>query len=264
MSLEYIDWSKYSVYIKPNEDISIKDIRLVICGCSRDNEQYLHRVLTRLKKLETCFKEVAYIFAENDSKDNTLQILKDFKSDNVTVLSYPSLTTTFPRRTHRLAFCRNKIVETAFEKYGDYDYLLMVDMDNVLAGTDDINGLFSPFSYDLSRWDVMTASSNDESYYDLWALRIPGFIDFDLWHIIFKYNIQDYRTFISQFDRKIPIDLNPIKVKSAFGGAAYYKLKSLKGHKYDGNGDFMGEGCEHVTLHKSMNCNIFIDPKFKL
>jgi len=82
----------------------------------------------------------------------------------------------------RLAHGRNKILEKAKElnKNGEYTYLIMLDMDDVNSSGTFVDSIESCFKYNYDDWDVLTGNQKDK-YYDIWALRKSGYIDYDCW-----------------------------------------------------------------------------------
>ena len=119
-------------------------------------------------------------------------------------------------------------------------------------------------------------------YYDLWALRHPQLCPFDFWHEVLDHALQG-KTDQAAFDavytqvlKRVPHDMEPIEVESAFGGLGIYKMNYVVNNKmrYIGrlcryiNGAPMGfvelQTCEHVTFHQGISAlggKMFIMPQ---
>lgn len=266
-----INWKAHEEDLPPS-NVSPKELRVVIVGCVRDCGKHLNEsALRKLMKIERLFKECAFIYIQNDSKDNSPQVLNAWKSefDRFDVFHYDKMDANLPERTQRLAFCRNTLVQKAFELYPDYDYLLMMDMDDVFDGRD-VSSFVSPFKYDLNSWDAMATAFSSENYYDTWCLRVEGEIEFDCWEYIHVKKITEYWRVCREFQKPIPMTLEkPLRVLSAYAGAIYYKLKSIQGCTFVGTSSTSALKviCELVPFNEDLRKKggkIYIDPKFRI
>jgi hypothetical protein len=244
--------------------------KIVIGGCCRNCENFLPKILKKIKDITKLCSDYQIIIYENDSKDNSLQLLNNFKNvnKNVTIISEKNIVKKFKKRAHRLAYARNKILEEIYKKNYDskYEYFINLDLDDINVNMD-VNSIKTFLKSDLD-WDVGTA--NNKKYYDLWALRTEKY-NYNCWNNgSCSKNKKHLGEWFDQFS-KTSIEKNekPIKVLSAFGGLGIYKIKSIKNCKYDGvekkksyNGII--EDCEHVKFHECMrnngNDNIYIIP----
>jgi hypothetical protein len=77
----------------------------------------------------------------------------------------------------RLANGRNKILDKV-KKMKGYQYLVMLDMDDINSSGKFVDSIDTSFKYD--NWNVL-AGNQTGNYYDIWALRQPGYIDYDCW-----------------------------------------------------------------------------------
>jgi glycosyltransferase involved in cell wall biosynthesis len=252
------------------------DSKLIIAGCCRNVEKSIPFVMNNIKDIAGLFTDYHCIFIESDSSDNTLSELRKYESPSIggnltgypvesqmkcEVISLGHLSNTIGSRTLRLSICRNTIIQRVKE-IKDAKYLLMMDMDDVGSSLIDMEGVKSNFK-DLD-WSVMTAS-NPRSYYDIWALRWPGVIDYDCitaWH-----TTGDYDTHVRQKTilASKPITDPPVLVKSAFNGAGFYKIDDIKDCcKYVGFFENR-EICEHVPFHECIRSHggtVYINPRF--
>jgi glycosyltransferase involved in cell wall biosynthesis len=230
---------------------------LIVCGCTKNSASYIYKHLQLLYDMAPLFKTFKMLVYENDSTDNTLSVLEEFKQTHP-LFDYISEYVEKKPRTEILAHGRN----TLLRHIGGFEYMIMADLDDVIATfkPGQIKYLFEP-SYD--DWDGLVANCLGK-YYDIWALRIERdkwtplcpfqVIDYDCWE-----KAQEYRSkvVISQHQISIPVSTPLIPVTSAFGGFGIYKVNKING-RYNG---FNGRRCEHVEFHKGMK-RLFICPKF--
>ena len=104
---------------------------------------YLIAVLQNIENLSKYFSEVGYIFVENDSIDNTKEILKSWGADknNFNLINLDGLKA-ISARTIRLEIVRNSYLEAIRydSKLKDFDYLAVLInikqglMQNLLTG----------------------------------------------------------------------------------------------------------------------------------
>jgi hypothetical protein len=236
------------------------DYNIIIVGCARNIEKYLYKSLTKINMLKSLFKSSKVFIYENDSTDKTLEILKDWENKNIIKLftekNVPG------KRTERLAHGRNILYNEAMKN--DFDLLIVMDLDNVIELLSE-EGILSCF--DIKEDWAMLGGNQIGNYYDLWALRTyDEWMPFDWEECYCIEKKSKYYCFYSRL-KNIPINSNPIKVKSCFGCIAIYKRKYLNNCSY-GNG-LQGdikkyEICEHVIFNECIiknGGNIYINPK---
>jgi len=123
------------------------------------------------------------------------------------------------------------------ERYADYDFAIILDMDLGSGWSHD--GIASTFGH--SNWDFVGSYGtlqrhNGRRYvpvhYDAWAFRVLG-DDRPMPTKVVNYLKPDWGD-----------DLMP--VNSCFGGLGVYQMPALLSARYS------GEDCEHVTLHRRM------------
>ena len=93
---------------------NINNVNMVICGCARDNGKYLPDVLKKINEITKLCNKYYIIIYENDSKDNTLELLTEFNKkhkDKCHIISENNIDKIYPKRTHRLGYTRNKILD---------------------------------------------------------------------------------------------------------------------------------------------------------
>ena len=145
----------------------------------------------------------------------------------------------------------------------------MLDLDDVNYSGKFVETIDSCFEH--NEWDVLTGNQSD-TYYDIWAFRKSGLLDWDCWREYSKATSNG----MSDSEAKdkyvwgIIKKFEPnqyIEVESAFSGIAIYRLETLPNNcSYKGNYDEDGsEICEHVPFHECLKENgrkIFLNTNF--
>jgi hypothetical protein len=269
----YLNNDKYE-FLPNNKNIVIKNIsdpiiemkkyNVIFAGTIKNVEEFIKK---NLDNIDTCgkkFNDYFVIIYENDSTDNTRNILLENKKSNYEYIFENNITE--PRRTMRIANGRNKILnrirELNINQY--YNYLIMLDLDDVNISGNFVNTINTCFEY--SNWDVLTGNQH-EQYYDLWALRKKNDMEYDCWRMVQQNsNIPNsqYIFVYSKYKKYDPGQL--LEVDSAFSGIAIYKLSSIPNEcNYVGQYDDGGELCEHVEFNrciKNSGKNIYINSSF--
>ena len=282
--------SSSSSFITKKETIEkgysfMKEKKVLICGITRDNASTLPLTLKWIDHICSLFKESCVIIYENDSKDNTCSIIREWiskrnpsnsssssqkrgskrkKIENLLLVntnkskvvfiseklqwSAASSTGGFSKgRFQKLSYCRNKYLqEIRKEEYEDYEYVINIDMD-LWEGP--LEGIAHSFGL-AQEWDMVAANgvANRTTYYDSLAFRNQEFPD-----------TLNHMSQLAGAQKKYTADMPLVPVHSAFGGMAIYKRKCLLTCNYS------GEDCEHVLLHsclkKDSSCSrLFVNP----
>lgn len=257
---------------------NMKTHKIVIGGMARNIGHVLEKTVARLQRIGKLFLDYRIVILENDSKDNTRNILKDWKAENPRVelvplhedsveghiYRHPLKNNSLYLKSHmeRMANLRNRLlnyIKSAHSK--NFSHVLMCDLD--IDGPISLDGMATCFSY--GGWDVMTANGisfnignfnlNSTSYFDIFSLV---FLD---QHPRRNVLATFLKSSVSMKHRRGDI---PMQVKSAFGGAAIYTMESL----VKSAAQYSHEYSEHVCLHLHMADNgygkIFINPSFLL
>ena len=149
-----------------------------------------------------------------------------------------------------MAEYRNKCLEQIREKFSDYDYYILIDMD--LTGGFSYDGVANTIGSELL-WSGVAANGKNSRrsnhvYWDTYAHR-------DLGHGMRTHGgrMREYHGKYAETGRGDPW----VKVNSAFGGMGIYKIDDVI------NSEYTGEASEHVPFHLDIidkGGNIFMNP----
>ena len=137
---------------------------VIVCGCTKNSATYIHKHLQLLYDMAPLFQKFKMIIYENNSTDNTVEILEFFKQTHPNFDYITENISTKPR-TEILSHGRN----TLLRHVQGYEYMIMTDLDDVIATfkPSQIKYLFE----NTGDWDGLLANCLGK-YYDIWALRI--------------------------------------------------------------------------------------------
>ena len=172
--------------------------------------------------LKNCDKYLDKIF------ENIYLKLKEYQLKNLKLELYVNKDKMFPYRTWNISKGRNYCINTIKNKYSDYDYFIVMDMDDVCARNVKID-VIEQYLNRNDEWDSLSFN-HPYGYYDLWALSKRPLV-FSCWH--YKNGHELYSNYI----RKLISKCNPnqlIPCLSAFNGFAIYKTNKFINCKYDG------------------------------
>ena len=232
----------------------------------RDSAKDIDRTLKQLEDLESLEGfDFSYYFYENDSKDDTVEILNkwlssrsgELKSENLNMQKFGN--TTEPKRMKFLCSCRNKSKDLAKENNSDYSLIFDSDLkfnkENFKLQLQRLNNLESAVMVTANcRQNLpdLTFGFDSCSYYDVYAFRDRCGSEGMYFSDCPSYQRDD------QFDWKIG---KPIITMSSFGGFAI--LRSEVFNKVKWSADIH---CDHVNMcfDISRYGNIYCDPKSKV
>lgn len=255
------------------------ETNVIIYGTIRDVENDFFTSFTNIDIICSYFKNAYIIIFENDSNDNTRELLVEWSKKTSSfkikkhIILKDDLDKLYPLRAHRLAYCRNCILnyiaDNNLQQY--YSYALHCDLDNRFWSID-FDSIVNCFQYDLNDWDAMTCVNKHRLYYDFWALRCDkSWFNINIFSC--DSNNIDYTTKVGGFETLLKNTSGLIPTTSSFNGLGIYKLSSLLPCRYSAyyyckKCDNKNRGClednDHIGLHKQMihnQCNIFINNK---
>ena len=238
--------------------------KIIITGVCQNIKNYVFNTIHKFIYLSIYFEKIKIIIYENDSTDNTLNELKKFEYiinhiNNINNIEFIILNESNikGKLTQRVSHARNYILKYIESKKLNPDYIISIDMDDILIDFK-CSSILYPF-FENCDWSMFGANSN--IYYDMWALRTLNKPDKDFWDGKKKNNkyIMSKSDILKEYFI-IDKDSNPIRVNSCFNGIGIYKYKDIKNCKYNGD-----KTCEHVSFHQEMirnnNAKLYIHPK---
>ena len=233
---------------------------IVIVGTAKNIEMHIPNVIEKLEMIADIFRNSKIIIYENDSLDDTLKLLNNWKDKSPFDIEIISEKNIEGKRTHVLSNARNLLLKKALEL--QTEYLLVIDLDDSIYDLTQ-QSILSNFKHNDIDWACLGANQEYE-YYDVWALRtFDDWLPFD-WVECRDEEKKDISYCLYSRYRKIEKTPNLIEVKSCFGGTAIYKTKYLKNCSYYG-GTGQKEVCEHVKFNECIRKNggrIYINPEF--
>jgi hypothetical protein len=264
--------NRYEFFVKFGKE-SLAGKRIVFGTLTRNSSSRIVNNLNMVASLGESCEDYKIVVYENDSEDNTKQILKDVSSSNKNIqiigtdYNRPSFgPVKSQERIKYLTQYRDELKSFICNNYSNYDYVVIFDSD---FDEISIDGLYNSFGYIHSyNLDCMAGTSYQirpvfGKEYNLW--------NYDSW--AFKLNDWDCNSNqeISQY-QKYPSDLwfgffilpngsSIYRALSAFGGSAIYKMDIYK------HGTYSREPfnqCDHVLFHKDLytktGFKLFVNP----
>lgn len=245
--------------------MSVKEIKdfCYICGCVKNCGKYLNKVFENIKKISTLFHDYKIIIAYDESKDDSLEILKFYKEehkDKMEIIIGKDIPSNI--RTKNIAKARNSILEYIRNDYNknNKNYMIMLDCDDVCSKKIDVDILKKTLERNYGDWDCI--SFNLDYYYDIWALSIKPYV-FSCWHWG-KNNIDESVPFVKIMHKFITDKLKVVEPTelveclSAFNGFAIYRLEKFINCTYEWN---INKGIDLIECYsKSLlkkNQNVF-------
>jgi hypothetical protein len=177
-------------------------------------------VFDNIKKIQSLFDKTKIIISFDVSQDCTLLKLIHLKSifDMDIIINTDKLSNI---RTVNIERARNKIIKKIYDEYVDYEYFIMIDMDDVSTKPIDIEILKEALNKNTI-WDGLFF--NNENYYDFWALNFKDF-QYSCWH---SSDVKKLIKTMNDEFKKECINKEFIECQSAFGGFGIYKTDKFK------------------------------------
>jgi glycosyltransferase involved in cell wall biosynthesis len=259
---------------------------LLIVGTISNVEKTLKKDLLKVINAFSRFKNIGIYLVESDSTDKTLEILSKLSErlPNLDYVSKGALKPVIKNRIERIRHCRNTYVQYIREFPKDFlpNYVVVADLDGMNSA---LNKKAVDSCFENNDWGVITANQTF-GYYDIYALRHPTWQNGDCFEELrtikqdintnpkFKFKLFDQIRLIYLFDKarkqaifskmiRVKTNKPSIKVDSAFGGLAIYKVDFFLNFNYDTDQAEIEES-EHVALHKKIinkGGSIYINPK---
>lgn len=212
--------------------------KVVICGVGRDIGPRLPYTIEIMEQIGALFEDYKIVVYENNSKDNTILLLKDWEAYNSKVLvqsenlSEEDLTAIVINRNddksvfrpELISRARNIVLDIVMSKaYEDYTYIIWMDMDFKIPPS--YEGIIETFETDRE-WDAVLAYGIDPpgTYWDWYAFRDAVYpLGSELLGNTWWYMPKSF---------SLTPESDWYPVYSAFGGCGIYKKNSIKGCRY--------------------------------
>jgi len=236
--------------------IRTKVVKTYICGCVRNCAQYLPAVFANIEKIAALFDDYQIVIAYDQSTDMSLRILCDLKKRIPKLEILVNKQAIGNVRTENIANARNQLLRYMQRQREqslnlDFDYFIMIDMDDVCAGTMNLdvlrkyvdiekqnNSLDHHDTTDVAQWDAL--SFNRPIYYDAWALSLDPFIS-SCWHfpkgreVVYKMRRYVQERLLELSKQNAKFDKNDLLLcGSAFNGFALYRMAKFANVRYEG------------------------------
>ena len=196
----------------------------LICGCVKNCEQYLDAVFNNIKIIQGFFEKSKIIISFDVSTDLTLRKLCELKKEfNIEIIINQEPLTNI--RTINIEKARNKIIDLIYSSYNDFDYFIMIDLDDVSSKPINIDVLSNALTKS-EIWDGLLF--NNENYYDFWALNFKEF-QYSCWH---SNNVKKIINEMNKEFKKECENNEFIECQSAFGGFGIYKVSKFINCRY--------------------------------
>lgn len=222
-------------------------VNVLFLGVVKNVEPVIRSNINKVFFLMDKFVKSKLVIYENNSTDNTKNILKEFSNDdrivcimedftdkqikeNSKIWAYTNVTgSDHSCRIEQISNARNKVInEINKKKYNDYDVVVWIDMDLLDFHFENLEN----YVEEVKNNEKMILTGNSPRYYDYYALRVnqdihqgytnrllgPEIVGERFWHYIFKDEI-----IVTQ--RQL--------VYSAFNGIGIYHKNVFKNNKYN-------------------------------
>lgn len=229
-------------------------MKVSVLGLFRDSENHIKDSLERLDNLNQVNDvEFEFFFYENDSKDNTREILNDWTGTRNATLFYEDIgapkfgSVAIRERIILLSYYRNKL--KALSQPLNSDYTLLIDTDTLFDNNHFIM-LLDEMKWE-QRWSMVSANTRQleiedalyqettDSYYDVFACK-------DIYNNDGLYFSNC--PLILENDRNNWNQGVPVEVSSAFGGFSLVSTMAFNYSKWSTTGK-----SEHVNFCKELS-----------
>ncbi|MDR0613708.1 MAG: hypothetical protein LBG45_09605 [Dysgonamonadaceae bacterium] len=267
---------------KENSNGCISESAIIICGIVRNCGKNLKRNIRTIDKICNLARDYHVVMFENDSTDNTKQILTDWadnrKNIHISLNDFNTVTIPDKRnilinpffsvyRIEKMASYRNFYLDYIEREKLPGDYVIIVDLD---VHKICLEGIVAAFSLNCG-WDALTSNGISHApsslfrkrYYDSYALIECG-----------QENIPQTESTIRAAQYRwafLKPDMPLIRVASAFGGLAIYRREAIAGCRYGvlmNDDEKVESRTEHFFFHQQMKergyDKIFINPAMRI
>jgi hypothetical protein len=205
-------------------------MKCCICGTLKNCGPYLDKVFENIEKIGRLFDNYIIILYYDKSSDNTLQILKNYKKINNKFIFYVNNKLLSKYRTINISNGRNACLNYIREQCIDYEYFIMMDMDDV--NCKEVNTDILKKYLLREDWDGLSFNTTP-IYYDLYALSLyPYFLSLYCWDNSDEMSKKIFDNVCNSLKNLKKDEL--LKCASAFNGFSVYRTNKFIDCNYDG------------------------------
>lgn len=256
------------------------DSKIVIGVLAKDCAPALYNNISRVERLGSCFSSYDVVVLENDSKDETKRVLRDWQLHNESVhvlfkdgifsdfreirnsVKHPGMSLS---RIARMVLLRNELMAYIREHFNPEIYMLLdIDIENF-----SVEGILNALNTAPKDWGGLFANGRHSRFFENRSIPIPFQYDY------FAYlpkgkSVDSYfsKKFFSRFFKPyIEYRMNSAiqrnafwECNSAFGGIGLYKWNLVKDYSYEVSVPSAFEGdnsciCEHIPFNMKLVTN---------
>ena len=253
--------------------LNAKETRINICALARDCGDSIFNNKKKIEEIGSHFKNYKVILFENDSEDNTRQIIKDWEKENKNVHLIKCIDNTdcifknkkgydygqiSKKRILKMGYYREQYLNVV--KKGDYEYtiIIVIDLDLSYFYIDSFMNILSQNKL----WDAVAINCRANIPGTMGLITVP----YDAIAFSLDKNILDKVENVTQKMIQNFLDLYKVynskdefvKIGSAFNGVCIYKTDAIRKSSYLNNGEIL---CEHLIFHKNIE-NFYAAPNW--
>jgi hypothetical protein len=231
-------------------------IHITIVALARDCERELPDFFTFVRQLRDDGICVRAIVGENGSRDGTRAMLElEASRDRDLILVDTTAMAGIPDRLRRMAFGRDLLTAKIDPSGADKSFVIVADVDGLLRQPPEaavIRNACTTLQHDAGIAAV--SASSHPFYYDLLALRAPGFYDENIGVRINRarrnpINYYLVHRYIYRKQKEVTRE-NGLRCTSAFNGLCVYRTDDYLSRSY--LDDLTVNICEHVPFNQAL------------
>ena len=241
----------------------LSNSRVAVVGLARNCGGSLQGNLERVRAgIASKAKDWSLFICENDSTDNTKEVISNFVSSSggkasakMCDLGRKHRPNEFAGpRTDELAQYRSECQSWVRDNCQGLDYVIVIDWDAWGGWT--LDGVMSGFSYVASEPDIYGSASVSLLEHECFSFdatknvmkKESQWVQYDCWALRLNSYWDDYSRGVGAWKHTWipPVGSPPVRVKSAFGGFCIYEAADYL------RGTYSGQDCEHVTFHRTI------------
>ncbi|MDX2202922.1 MAG: hypothetical protein NW223_09235 [Hyphomicrobiaceae bacterium] len=242
---------------------------LAVLGLVRNGGMGLGSTLAAISRICAASERAHCIIVTNDNTDDTDRVLEAWAhgEPNAKILRFDGIAARFPERIDRMAYLRNQALDAARSINPTPQLAIVMDLDGLNAGLEPTD-IGRALATAPEPWAAIFANQ-DGAYYDLYALRKPGWVTDGFWRAIHpakrrsrmarlldrlcgRSRRRRVRAMVRARQYLVPADAGFIPVQSAFGGLGIYRLAALQTIGYGSRDESGRTVCEHVVLNRAI------------